>query len=32
VDVKRGILACDGELHADCEEVLLNNGSDQEHI
>ncbi len=32
VDVQRGILAGSGELHADCEEILLEDGSLQEHI
>lgn len=32
VDVKRGILAGGGALHADCEEVLLDDGSQQENI
>jgi hypothetical protein len=32
VDVERGILAGGGEYHADCEEVLLENGSRQEDI
>ena len=32
VDVKRGILAGGGEYHADCEEVLLEDGSRQEDI
>lgn len=32
VDVKRGILAGGGELHADCESVLLENGSEQDDI
>lgn len=29
VDIKRGILAGGGTLHADCEAVLLENGSQQ---
>jgi hypothetical protein len=29
VDIERGILAGGGELHADCEKVLLRNGSHQ---
>ena len=29
VDVRRGILAGGGEMHADCEAVLLENGSRQ---
>jgi hypothetical protein len=32
VDVERGIPAGGGEYHADCEEVLLENGSRQEDI
>ncbi len=32
VDVARGILAGGGEYHADCEEILLENGSRQEDI
>ena len=32
VDVKKGILAGGGELHADCEAVLLEKGSLQEDI
>ncbi|MBW7997798.1 MAG: hypothetical protein FVQ81_14745 [Candidatus Glassbacteria bacterium] len=32
VDVERGILAGGGEYHADCEEVLLNDGSEQQNI
>ncbi|PSB53019.1 hypothetical protein C7B67_04705 [filamentous cyanobacterium Phorm 6] len=32
VDIERGILAGGGELHADCEAVLLENGSKQVHI
>jgi hypothetical protein len=32
VDIERGILAGGGELHADCEAVLLENGSTQVHI
>ena len=32
VDVERAILAGGGELHADCESVLLKNGSRQEDI
>ena len=32
VDVRRGILAGGGELHADCEQVLLEDGSRQEDI
>ena len=32
VDVQRDILAGGGELHADCEQVLLKDGSRQEDI
>lgn len=32
VDVRRGILAGGGGSHSDCEEVLLNDGSQQEDI
>ena len=32
VDVKRGILAGGGSLHADCEQALLEDGSQQEDI
>jgi len=32
VDVQRGILAGGGALHADCEEVLLKDGSQQEDV
>ena len=32
VDVARGVLAGGGEYHADCEEVLLEDGSAQENI
>jgi len=32
VDVKKGVLAGGGELHADCEAVLLEKGSPQEDI
>jgi len=32
VDIQRGILAGGGELHADCEELLLEDGSQQEDI
>jgi len=32
VDVERNILAGGGEYHADCEEVLLEDGSRQEDI
>jgi hypothetical protein len=32
VDVERKILAGGGELHADCEQVLLNDGSQQAYV
>lgn len=32
VDIERGILAGGGALHADCESVLLEDGSQQENI
>jgi hypothetical protein len=32
VDVERGILAGGGELHADCEEALLEDGSLQNNV
>ena len=32
VDVERGVLAGGGEYHADCEEVLLEDESLQEHV
>lgn len=32
VDVNRGVLAGGGEWHADCEQVLLNNGSQQQDV
>lgn len=32
VDIRRGILAGGGALHADCEAVLLDDGSRQEDI
>lgn len=32
VDIERGVLAGGGLLHADCEAVLLEDGSDQTHI
>jgi hypothetical protein len=31
-DVERNILAGGGEYHADCEEVLLEEGSDQDNL
>jgi len=32
VDIERGILAGGGAMHADCESVLLDDGSQQEFI
>jgi len=32
VDTKRGIMAAGGEMHADCEQVLLDDGSKQEYL
>lgn len=32
VDVERGIMAVDGELHSDEEALLLENGSEQRHL
>lgn len=32
VDIQRAIAAGGGELHADCEEVLIDNGSQQSDI
>jgi len=32
VDIDRGILAGGGAMHADCESVLLDDGSQQEYI
>ncbi len=32
VDIQRGILAGGGELHADCEQVLLEDGSEQAYV
>ncbi len=32
VDIRRKILGGGGEMHADCEQVLLDNGSEQEDI
>jgi hypothetical protein len=32
VDIRRGILAGGGTLHADCEAVLLEDGSQQEDL
>ena len=32
VDVERRILSGGGKLHADCEEILLENGSKQENV
>ena len=32
VDIRRSVLAGGGEMHADCEQVLLENGSEQDDI
>jgi hypothetical protein len=32
VDIRRNILAGGGEMHADCEHLLLENGSEQDDI
>jgi hypothetical protein len=32
IDVKRGVIAGGGEWHADCEKVLIENGSQQDDI
>ncbi len=32
VDIERGILAGGGGLHSDCEQLLLEDGSQQENI
>ncbi|OJI06391.1 hypothetical protein BK004_03900 [bacterium CG10_46_32] len=32
VDVERAIMAAGGEMHADCEQILLENGSTQEDL
>ena len=32
VDVERGIVAGGGELHADCEQILLAEGSKQKDV
>ncbi|MDD2920885.1 MAG: DUF5674 family protein [Anaerolineales bacterium] len=32
VDIRRHILAGGGEMHADCESVLLDNGSEQDDL
>jgi hypothetical protein len=32
VDIRRRILAGGGEMHADCEQVLLENGSEQDDL
>ena len=32
VDIRRGILAGGGEMHADCEIILLEEGSEQDDI
>jgi len=32
VDVEKGLLALGGEMHADAEEILLENGSEQKNV
>jgi hypothetical protein len=32
VDIRRHVLAGGGEMHADCEDVLLQNGSEQDDL
>ena len=32
VDIRRGILAGGGEMHADCESLLLDDGSEQDDL
>ena len=32
VDIRRGVLAGGGNAHGDCEEVLLNDGSQQQDV
>lgn len=32
VDIEKGVLALGGEMHADCEELLLEQGSKQENL
>jgi hypothetical protein len=32
VDIAREIIAGGGELHADCEQILLEDGSQQQHV
>lgn len=32
VDVEKGVMVVDAEMHADQEELLLNNGSKQDHL
>jgi hypothetical protein len=32
VDIRRGLLAGGGEMHADCEEVLLDHGCEQDDL
>ena len=32
VDIERNIMAAGGEMHADCEQILLDNGSKQEDL
>ena len=32
IDVEKGIMAAGGEMHADCEQALLDNGSSQDNL
>ena len=32
VDIERNIMAAGGEMHADCEQILLDDGSKQENL
>ncbi|MEW6367174.1 MAG: DUF5674 family protein [Acidobacteriota bacterium] len=32
VDIRRGVLAGGGEMHADCESILLGDGSEQDDL
>ena len=32
IDISRGILAIDAEMHADLEELLIENGSEQQNL
>lgn len=32
VDIERSLVAIGGDLHADCEQLLLDDGSKQEHL